>query len=318
MSVDGKSAEARFWFQQANTVKRKQNLGWWADMSAPLLVFAGIVGFAALFYLRSQGVVIPGWQMLAAVGCAGGIVAVWGYVMARRRFFSIEDAYVRLESKMGLNTALSTAAAGVGEWPPQHHVPEDGADDGVRWRMERLAIPIVAFAAFLCAGWLIPVGTTQAELPPNEPMGWSQMEATLETLEEEQVVEPESLEEMREQIRELRNQAHNDWYSHSSMEATDNLRNKLDSSVQDMADDLSTAERSLEALQNESSALSESSKNKALKDLDAAMKGLENNNMQLNKELMEKLQELDPSQLNQLDKEQLKQLREQLRKAAGT
>jgi len=219
---------------------------------------------------------------------------------------------------MRMNNALSAALAGVGDWPSRQHVPAEGPDDGVAWRLERLAVPVCAFLALVAAGWLVPVVATQAELPPNEPMGWSQMEATLETLEEEDVAEPDSLEKMREQIRELRNQAYDDWYSHSSMEATDNLRKNLNASVQDMADDLSNAERSLDALQNESGALSESGRNKALNDFEAAMQGLRNNKMELNKELMDKLQNLDPSQLNQLDQEQLDRLREQLRKASGT
>ena len=152
----------------------------------------------------------------------------------------------------------------------------------------------------------------------SEPMGWKQMESTLETLEQEDVVEPESLEKLREQISELRSQPHDEWYSHSSMEPTDHLKRNLDASVQDMADDLADAERSLDALSNQLEQLSDSARDRVLSDYDAAVQGLERSGLELNKELMEKLQGVDPSKLNQLDKEQIEELRERLRSASST
>ena len=312
------SAEARYWIGQARLARRKQNLGWWADKSGPLLVFTGLAGFAALFYLRSLGVGVAHWQAAAGVLGAGALVTLTGYLLARRYFFSIEQALVRIESRMKMNCSLSAAAAGVGPWPDRQRVAGHGADDGVVWRLERLALPVVAFGALIVAGWLVPVSVNSKEPPPNEPMGWGQMEATLETLEQEEIVEPASLEKMREQIRELRDQSTDDWYSHSIMEATDNLRKNLDASVQDMADDLSSAEKSLDALQNHATELSDSARNKALNDFDGAMQGLRDNNMDLNKELMDELQNIDPSELNQLDQKQLDELRERLRNASGT
>ena len=320
-SSDHPNPDARFWIERANAVRLKLNLGWWTACSGQMFVLGGIVLFAALFYLRSVGWQLLAWQGLAVV--MGGIVTVSaiGWATARRHFCTNEQAMVRLEAKLHLHNALSTAAAGVGPWPVarrRNAGDDDPEDGGVKWRIAGVAGPLVAYFILCAGGLFVPVFADGQKRAISEPMGWQQMESTLEALEQEKIVEPESLEKLREQIRELRSQPEDEWYSHSSMEATDHLKRNLDAAVQDMADELADAERSLDAMSGNLEELSDSARERALADYDAAVKGLDRNGLELNKELMEKLQGLDPSQLNQLDKEQIEELRERLRSASKT
>ncbi|MGK0189235.1 MAG: hypothetical protein ACI9R3_005052 [Verrucomicrobiales bacterium] len=316
------SDEARYWMQRATGVRRKLNVGWWLDQSAPTFVFGGLLLFAVLFYARSAGATVAPWQ--------GGLLTIAGllvsgaaaYPFARRRFCSTQQALVRLEAKLRIHNALSTALAGIGKWPKATEYGDTlGKSEtaaGMRWQVVRAAGPVCAYMALCAVGLFVPVSANQDDLPVNEPMGWEKMEETLQTLEQEEIVDPEDLEKLRDQIRELRNQPQDEWYSHSSMEATDHLRRNLDASVQNMADDLANAENSLNAASNQFDQLSDSARDKVLSDFESAVQGLDRNGLELNKELMEKLKDLDPSKLNQLDKEQIAELRERLRSAAKT
>ena len=169
----------------------------------------------------------------------------------------------------------------------------------------------------------IPItSVTAAKAPPSEPLAWAQIEEWMETLEEEELIEEEAIEEVREKIEELRGQPDNEWFSHSSLEATDTLRQTLNQQIQSLGADLATAERNLNALQNYASQLSEEAKEQLLAEYDQALQNMALNGLPLNSELMKALQGIDPKllaqgQMSQLSQEQLDQLREALKKGSG-
>ncbi len=84
-----------------------------------------------------------------------------------------------------------------------------------------------------------------------------------------------------------------------------------------MAQNLKTAERSLNALQNYADKLSQAGKDQLLKDLDEALKGLQSSPLELNPDLLKELAQIDPKSMPTLSKAQLDQLREALKKGAG-
>ncbi|MEM7698290.1 MAG: hypothetical protein AAF236_07805, partial [Verrucomicrobiota bacterium] len=153
--------------------------------------------------------------------------------------------------------------------------------------------------------------------PATEPSAWEQMDEWLDVLEDENLIEESSLEELRENISELRQQPEEEWFSHSSLEATDNLRETLGQDIRDLASDLDTLERDLAALQQHGQQMSEEAKQKTLEEYDEALDGLSSNGMEVNESLREQLGEIDPSQLGQqqgqqMSSEQMEQLQQQL------
>jgi len=302
------------WHTLARRVVWKVNLGWWIERVTPLLVTAGVLGFAVIFWLRSCGAeisLVQAWPWIA-----GALVAVMlaGLIWARRQFLSPNQAFVRLEARLHLHNALSVAALGRGAWP---QVPEDIAD-GWRWRWAHVGGPFMAYASCLAAALYLPVvPEAAAALPTVEPQAWAQMDQWLEKLKEEQVITPEEKEEQAEKIGALRDQPKEKWFSHESLNAGDTLKEQLQRDITSMAQNMADAERSLNALQNYADKLSQQAKEQLLKEFDEALSGLKGSTLELDPKLLKELSQMDPKNLKSLSKEQLDQLRESLKKKSG-
>jgi hypothetical protein len=234
-------------------------------------------------------------------------------IIARRHFETPERSMVRIEDSMRMRNALSAAQAGVAPWP---EVPPR-IDAGVTWNWQRLVVPPLAALAFLLAGLLIPVSALPGENedPPEAPLAWEQIEADLERLGEDDIIDETYLEEMRKKLDELRSKEEEEWFSHSSLEATDSLKQQHKSELERMSRDLERAERALGNLQQNAGNLPQAQKDQLLNQFDQALQGLQNGALKPNPELLEQLQQLDPNQLGQLNQEQMQQLRENMQKA---
>ena len=119
-----------------------------------------------------------------------------------------------------------------------------------------------------------------------------------------------------QKLEKLREQSPDDWFSHSSLEATDNLRQSHQAEQQNLKNNLQRAERSLKTLQNRAAQLNAEQKQRLLKEFDQALQKMQQGGMKPNKKLLEQLKKIDPEQLNQLTPEQLDQLRENMRRNA--
>lgn len=302
------------WLRQAGRTRRKANAGWWLARAAPLLVMAGVAGFAVIFVLRSRGMELALRQVWPWVLGGGALLMLAGWIMARRQFISTAQALVRLESELRLHNALTVAALGRSAWPelkPQ-------ADDGWRWRWQSAGGPFLAFAGSMAlALWLLVRQAEDAQTPTVEPQAWGQMENWLEKLQEEQIVTEEEKEEQLAKIEALREQPPEKWFSHESLNAGDTLKEQLQRDIQRLGQNLATAERSLNALQNYSSQLSAAGKDQLLKDFQQALADMQSGALEIDPQLLKELGKIDPKNLKELSKEQLDQLRESMKNQAG-
>ena len=89
--------------------------------------------------------------------------------------------------------------------------------------------PVVS-AILLASAILVPIRPNDAEAARQmeEPLAWEEVEEWIETLDEEEFIEPDRLDSIREQVKELRLQPMDEWYSHSSLEASDSLRQQTE------------------------------------------------------------------------------------------
>ena len=220
---------------------------------------------------------------------------------------------VRIEDSMRMRNALSAAQAGVAPWP---ELPEK-VNAGVSWNWQRLVIPPIAVLAFLLAGLLIPVSALpgEDEDPPEAPLAWEQIEADLERLGQDDIIDETYLEEMKKKLDELRSKEEEEWFSHSSLEATDSLKQQHKSELERLQRDLDRAERALGNLQQNAGNIPQAQKDQLLNQFDQALQGLQNGALKPNPDLLDQLQQLDPNQLGNLNQEQLEQLRENMQKA---
>jgi hypothetical protein len=318
MSTD--RTHATVWETYASQLQRTVNAAWWVQAFMPWFVGLGLVAFAAVFYLRST------WVQLNAPlvgGVAAGALLVIGlaaWFVVRRKFISRDECLVRLESQMRLHNALSAAKAGVIPWPEPP--AEEMVKTGLRWDWRWLVTPMLAVGACLALAFLIPVPPPEANgfagTPP--PSAAQQAEETLKELEKEEVAREEDLEKFQKELDALKNKPVDEWYNHSNLEAADALKDSLQQAAGQLGRQFDAAERSLGTLASEEAGTpqGEKARENASKELAAALEGMKNGALQPNKELMKKLEALDPNELaKNLSKEELDKLREQLKKNGG-
>lgn len=312
--MDAPSTETNrsWWLAQARQTSRRINIAWWLETLAAPLVIGSLAGAAAILVLRNRMSELPPAVLAGTIGGALLLVAFICLLIAARRFEKPDRSLVRLEATMQLRNALSTASAGVAPWPS----PVSPADAGVRWHWPRLVVPPIAAMALLAAGLFIPVSSANPpDSPPEQPQAWKQMDASLEHLTKEQLVDEKYLEEARKKLDELKAQKEEQWFSHSSLEATDAMKKEHRSEMDRVEKDLNRAEKALESLQKNGQA-NQAEKERQLNEFQQALQGLQNGAMKPNPELLEQLKQLDPKNMGQLSAEQLQQLRDNLKKNA--
>jgi alpha-ketoglutarate-dependent taurine dioxygenase len=302
------------WTRRAATVSRKINLAWWLETLSVPLVTIGIIGSAVLLLVRREAPLTPAWQLAAAATAAVLLTAAIAWAVARRRFEKPEQSMVRIEAAMRLRNALSAARAGVAPWP---ELPPR-IDAGIDWHWRRILVPPLAALALLAAGLLIPIAarTSGDTARPDQPLAWENLAADLERLDQEEVIDETYLEEMRKKLEELRAQEEEDWFSHSSLEATDTLKKQHSSAVEKLERELGRADQALGNLERNAGGMPAADKERLLQQFDQALQGLRNGALKPNPQLLDQLQQLDPGQLGKLDPGQLQQLKQNLQKAA--
>ncbi len=301
-----------YWLRLASKVARRINLGWWIErMSAPLMVTSLLIGCTALILRRE----IPGISSLYLIVATLGALIILGvscWIIASRKFESQEKALVRIEAGMQMKNSLSTALAGIAPWPEQ--VTE--IHSGLRWQWPRMLVPPLGAILVLTASFLIPVSSANTRITgtPEQPQAWKKLDTALEVLTKEEAVDEKYLEETRKRLDELKSQEEEQWFSHSSLEATDSLKKSHTAETQRMERDLARTEKALDQLEKMAGTATQAEKNRMMEEFEQALQGLQNGAMKPNPKLLEQLQGLDPQNLAKLSPEQLQQLKDNLQK----
>jgi hypothetical protein len=144
---------------------------------------------------------------------------------AADKSLSVQEACARLDSGWGLHNRLVSAWQGVGRWPddpPNRSLP-------LRWRPESCLMPLgLSLSLLLLAARLpLPPGKASPDYRRATPPDWQSMQAFTDEMEEQQWVEEETVRLIREELADLREKPMNSWYEPSTLEATDQLRNRL-------------------------------------------------------------------------------------------
>jgi hypothetical protein len=176
------------------------------------------------------------------------------------------------------------------------------------------------------------------------PTSWSQVEQWMENLKQEEAVQPQDLEQLKEQLDALKKQPKEQWYGHSSLEAGDQLRDQTQKGIQELDRNLALADSVLsQAMQaaDENAAANKDGKDgkegqngkdgkesqsgksgldKATQDAlnkqwQKALEGLKSGSLKLDPKTMSALSKIDPSKLKMIDPKTLKECKGKLAKS---
>lgn len=310
MSESDDTARREAWLAIAAGVRRRVNLGWWLDLLGVPALVVSLFCAAATLWLRQAATGIATGTLAASAAGAWLATALVCLMIARRRFESTATSLVRIEAAMSLRNALSTALAGRGPWPP----PCRKVDAGIRWHHPRLLPPLAGSLALLIAGWLIPLppAGTAATAAIQPPRAWEEIDTQLDQLAREEAIDPACVEETRKQLADLRAQPEDQWFSHHSLEATDQLEQAHRSEAARLGRELNRADDALAAADPANGAATAAARDRAMKEFDQALQAMQQGAMKPNPQLMEQLQAIDPARLANLTPEQVRQLREKL------
>ncbi len=251
------------------------------------------------------------WSVLAVALIAAG---VWGWWRARREFFSETDARALLEDRLGLDSALSAAKAGVAAWPAVLPLP------GIlRWRAPLTAAWVLGAAALVVAGALLPVPAVSpfdSGRANGKPPALAQTEEWLEQLAEQEVARPEDVEKLAEQARGLGERTPEERYSHSTLEAADTLRTQTAQAIRGLGANLEDAAAALAPLERPAGGLSDEELGAVAARLGEALRGLQEGALSPREDLMRQLGEAaNAAGRRSLSPEQAAALKQQLAKS---
>ncbi len=320
------------WLRLAKAQMRRVRFGWWLASWNSMFLGTAVLMAAVILVARTMNRDALSGFFSGPTGLYygflfGGVllaIMLAALVRGRRYDLSTEDGLHDLDRRLGLHNRLGSAAAGVGGWPDFTPVASDRL--GWKWRWSVVLSPTLAGLFSLVFALLLPLPPVlekPAPLPPQGPAALEKMEEWLETLSEEQLVDEPKIEELAEKIDQLQQQDPEDWFSHASLEATDNLEESLGKDIREMARNLDALERSLADLASLGAQDNPDAKAEAFQAMEEALEALSQQGLPLDESMMKQLGKtpgIDPAQLAQsmagLSKEQMQSLREQLGKGS--
>ena len=257
---------------------------------------------------------------------------IWGYLMSRKEFYALSDVVLLYDKKYGFNCRLLQAFRNEQEWPA---LPDRFHESFcLKWQ-KNLAFVLMTVIIIAFAQW-IPISAKEAGIPINQPTSWGDSNRLINQLEEDQSLDQQQIEKFREKLKELQEKEAEEWYKHTTLEASGNLLNSLSQTSQEhqqnllaitaMLDKMEALKEYLTKIKKEEIFVSknfESELERILKQLeqdwDDEMKELMQQYLKINKEFMNVLKGIQPSAYVQnnhhsVDKETLKKWLEEMKK----
>ena len=315
------STNRNYWRHAIASVTRRVNAAAWLERFAPGAFACGTAGALAFYAMRRLRISTPaiGWAWVA-LAAALGVAAVVAWRLARRAFFSRDDARAFLEYQLRIDSRLSAAEAGVAAWPRAESARQKRALRVLRWKPRAAAGWLGGALAMLVAGLWLPVPALEVSVAPVEkPPALAQAEEWLKDLAQTNAVDSQSLENFETRARELDSKPSENQYSHSSLEAADTLREQVAQAMQSLSREFESVESTLSSLASARQSLSESGEslsdeqlNRAAEQLGKALRGLGEGALAADKGLSGALQKLDAVTLRELTAEEFARLAKQM------
>ncbi len=309
-----------FWENNLRSLRARINFAAWLERAAAAFFVVGSVAGFSAYALRRLHAGPAGdanapwrwWWVALGLGLVAG--SLWAWWRARRGFFRGDDARAWLEHRLGLDSTLSAAAAGISRWPAPQPLPRT-----LRWSSPAVLGWLGGALALSLAGALLPVPAPSPfdyRRGTEKPPALAQAEEWLEQLAEQEVARPEDVEKLAEQARGLGERTPEERYSHSALEAADTLRAQTAQAIRGLGANLEDAASALAPLERPADQLSDEEMGAVAARLGQALRALEDGTLGARDELAKQLSAAaNAAGRRSLSPEQARQLREQLSRA---
>lgn len=301
--------EEQYWSKGIKQSRMRINTAWFLTAIARPLGISLILFSALIFYLRwvenQETWILPVVSVLLL-----GLLVGLGFYLLRGKWESEAETASRLDDELSLHNQLTVAQQGAAPYPPVKDLPRL-----FKWKGMYFLPPLLIGLAAVALALFLPISRAVTEDKQiQEPLAWSQLEEELEELKEEEIVEETYIEEKEKELELLRAQEPEEWYDHSSLEATDHLVENFNEQKANLSEELDRAAQQLEELSSGKG--NPGALKSAFNEFQEAMEGMENSEMKPNKELLEQLKEISPEGIKQLSAEDIDKLKERLDEAS--
>lgn len=308
------SHSAADWKRQATQLAWFANVAWVVHRLLPLWAFLNLFFCIGWVLVRDHlASTTPFWW-----GYACGLFGVWlvAYFQAKGQFLDQQDGLVRLEQHLGLKNRLSAAMAGKVDWPVYRSVEN----------FPYTLVPTHAYTGLVVSFVLLFVATMlpsiQGEAPVHydameQPVAWEELEAMIAEVEPEAIIEERALQQLEEKLQQLRDQSPELWYTQSSLEAGEALKQQTLHDLAELAGHMQTAASILEARQQMDLTVADTEALDAA--MEAALDGMAMGTLPLASEPLSELQaSLASENLPLLDEAQMEALAQAMQSASDS
>jgi hypothetical protein len=296
------------WDAAARRAATGVNLAWWVDHTLPL--WFGLCAAGTCLVLLARTLRWPMAPVWLALGLLAAALAAWAAWRARRRFESPDSTRVRIEETHGLHNRLSSAAAGVGAWPPVPERIRTGLT--FQWHRPVLAAAVASALLITAAVVRIPDPVRPAPITIETPAAVSEVQDWLKQLREEKLADPERLAEIEHEADKMLQQPPDQWYQHNTLEAADHLREQTAQSLRELNQHLANSQQALVNFRAFEGRIPAAMLPAFNQQLTGALEGLKLGGIPADPSLLSQLSQLDPSSLGSLTPEQAAALAKQL------
>jgi hypothetical protein len=299
----------------ARVLRRMQNrMSWGWFVSELLRLSWGCAGLTGVVWwlLRLQNASpVPAW--ILGAGCLLAAVFRAGDV-ADTKWMGAEVALSRLDVGWQMRHQLVSAYAGQASWPDR--VPEKPLPVVWLWKKSLPSLGLSLLFLMLAAWTPLPPPKPTRTAHQEEPPDWKALEALAQELSEQELVKKEDAQKLLEDVQTLRDKPRESWYEPSSLEATDQLRERARMDVQRLQSGLAQTAKLMQVASERMQQMNNQNREQLQQRIQELQQNIQQGGMKPGGNLAQKLADLNLDQLQNMDQNQLQQLEELLRQQA--
>lgn len=296
------------WRAPLRRMHRLVALGWFSQRFTRWLLLLAPPHALLLWILRIQRVDPAPVALLGTLTLLAALLDA--LLHARQHRPDPATLLARLDRAWTCGGTLLAAHTGRTPWPhtpPRRPLP-------LTWTWKPLLPPLLLAPLLLLMAATLPLPPprTSPPRPHTEPPDWTTLETLADDLRQQDLAREEDLDRLLRDLETLRNTPRRDWYAPSGLEATDLLRERTRTDLDQLRQGLAQTARLLRQTTADPDSPSTARRETLRRRLSRQLRHLRENDIQPGRKSARPLTDLDPAHIDRMDPEALRQLQQQL------